>query len=335
MFVHDVFAEWQQRPEYKRIVDLPPPPSVSGAKEMLAYFDRVVTYPAKPGSDVCMLSPAMVMVGGPDFEAECESISLKDLTPIGKLQLMVTDVEQTFPDFKTQMGGRSMGGVRVLGFVEDGMVFVGGKIADRPILPALHVGGRSYIFAKSLMGEWLLPAGDDKRSLVLLAESDYTPLSDAIDVAQFYVQAAGVVAAPAWEATTGAVNKGLEEGSKVVAKGLEEGTKVVAPAWEATTGAVNKGLEEGSKVVAPAWEATSAAVAPAWQATSSVISPAWEATSAAVAPAWEMSSAVLAEAGSKTWEASSKTWEASGAALAEASSKMVSLADPPSAAPPA
>ena len=122
---------------------------------------------------------------------------LSELTELGTLNLMVTDVTQAFPRFSELTGGRSIGGVYPLGFANaQGVlrpVFAGhsyepGKpVAQPPAafavggigtlsaafaahdasrkqyeLPAFIVheadGERAYVFAKNLEGDWLLPS---------------------------------------------------------------------------------------------------------------------------------------------------------------------------------
>jgi len=322
MFVHDILMEWKQRPEFQRFEEdvqvRDEAAYVPGAAQMLYYFKQHATFPVKPGSDVCMATSATV-VTSKGLDETAETIDMSSLTPIGKLQLMVTDVDTEFPSFNAQEGGKSIVALRAIGFEEEGVLRPNGASTQPVILPVTIIGDKRYIFAKNLMGDWLLPEGTaaggfmgskKQRTLVLVAEAELTPATAAIESAQWALESTKDMVAPAatavWEPIAG-----------VTTAAWTNTSEALAPAWEATAGATTAAWTNTSEAVAPAWEATTGAVGKGLEATTGAASGAWEATSSkVVVPAWEATTGVATGA-----------WSATTGFLGEVSSKVFGAGD--------
>ena len=255
--------------------------------KMLDYYRQNISFPAPPL--LCMATAAVVVLEAGSGEEEY--LPMADLTQIGELQLMVTDVDEAFPRFAELTGGRQISALRVLGFEEGGMVFVGG-VANRASAARLRVHAdaahKRYVFAKDIRGKWLLPTGDsESRTLVLVAEAAPAPHLDAMDGTKTLLGRASTVAKPMVDAAGAAVIHGAEYTYTSVGRGLEATSAAVAPVLEATKENVGRGVEATSAAVAPAWEATKQNVGPVLEATRDNVGRGLEATTAAVGPAWE------------------------------------------------
>ena len=176
---------------------------------LLEYFRDNVTFPAVPGSDLCMQHAAVVVTEA-GIEEQKESVPFSSLEQVGKLQLMVTDVDHAFPKYAELTGGREIGSFRVVGFEKDGVVELNAVDKYWAPLPVIFDGEKRVVVIKGATGEWLLPPPESGTRLVVCAVPLFAPHLDAIDGMAAGVKAAGdateKTTRPMMDATNGAAN---------------------------------------------------------------------------------------------------------------------------------
>ena len=332
MFLADVVVAHQQRPEYNESVVLEQTEKEDDDHaKLLAYYRANATYPIKPGSDLCMKLGALVVAPLPEgtaILAEGSSLQIgTDVTELGVLRLMATDVEAEFPAFRELYDGREMGALRLLGYEKDGKVVAGSahmSSSVRTLLPVVTVLGRRYVFAKNMLGEWLLPDGDGGRRVVLAAEPRAAAHLVALESTKALVTKVGEGTATAWEATA-AATKPVVEG---IGQNLSENLSKVKPMWEDSKAAVGGKLAEVGENVQPMWEdsvkvvkevsdKTAAAVGPMWEESVKAAKEASDKTAATVGPMWEESVKAAKEAAESTAAAVGPAWEGTVTAVAK------------------
>ena len=203
---------------------------------LLEYFRDNVTFPAVPGSDLCMQHAAVVVTEA-GIEEQKESVPFSSLEQVGKLQLMVTDVDKAFPKFGSLTGGREIGSFRVLGFEKDGTVELTAIDEDAPPMPVLFDGEKRVVIIKGATGNWLLPAPEAGQRLVVCAVPLFAPHLDAIDGMAAGVKAAG-------DATEGATRPMMDTANGA----FTAVSDMTGPLGKAVNGPLGKALDATGQV---------------------------------------------------------------------------------------
>jgi len=236
--------------------------------QMVAYYKKNLAFPAPPS--ICMAEAATVVLD-PALPANTDSVPMSDLTTIGKLQLMVTDVQEAFPRFSELTGGRSIAALRVLGVESDGTVDLGSAAprasSVRLLVACDYANSKRYIFLKDVSGKWGIPESSKRKRIVLAAEAAAAPHIDAMEGARTLTK-------PLLDGATAAALAGAE----FTRPGIEATGAVVGTAWEATRENTLRGLEVTGAVVATAGETVGKSLQAANDAMAPAVAPAWAKT---------------------------------------------------------